>query len=224
MKFKYICLILLCSIVLAKFEGEFATYSDKEIFVSYNGVKYKQKFKDKTMFTVNASEHKSPSSKILLANINYDLWYNQTLSPFWFTSYEFHELLDTDYFQIGTGIAWIPHGLSDTKSFPFHHKFSYALIKQSDIGYLVNSWRYKNIIEYQKMKITTVYFYKFFMSSININIEYKLNDYLSLQYKGFFKNVKGKEDRKVTIGLSFTLPDPLSIFNKIETNAEAEKK
>ncbi len=186
-------------------EFSFSTFSDNDTYVSNIGFIFRYKLSEDNQVLANFNWFKSLSSYLIRSNINYDINHDKEWSSFVLASYESNEVLATQFFQYGVGLAYVPPFLSKQEEYPFRHKFSVAILSQTDRNQVVLSLRYLIKIVIDNFSLINTVYYKFFMFTSDTTIEYKLNDKAALKYQHLFETINNKADNKSSLGIKVSV-------------------
>ncbi|OGI10565.1 MAG: hypothetical protein A2Y40_04490 [Candidatus Margulisbacteria bacterium GWF2_35_9] len=202
---KLILLFLFISLAYPEFKANIASYSDNDAFISNYGVEYRLSSANSFVLSVGANYYKSPSTETIRASIKYDIAYDQEFSPFSYVGYNRNQTLKSEFAEVGLGISWLPNGLADKDFFPYKHKFSAALVEQTDRKEIVISLRYKGLVTIDQVDLGLTIFEKFFMRSADLNIQYKLSKTIALKHNFYYENIGTGHYVKSIFGIEITL-------------------
>ena len=153
--------VLLLSVSFADMKFNYGSFNDSSTFIQTAGgyLGYRDN-KDESTF--NADYYRSPSLEKFKISFNNDWNYQEEYSQFVFIEHKLNKYSNgsnEEYQRLGCGVSWLPTETNNRMTFPFLHKYSVAIVKQSEKQDLYLSWRYKFDMAHGILRAKAVFFY-----------------------------------------------------------------
>lgn len=203
-KIFYVSLVLFLLILgtmLAKSETkvDYSRQTNKYSFMENLSIGYAQR-NNIDEYSLGLSSYYTPDvlKYSLTAKADYD--YQETVSKFLFSTYNYDKTLESEYLRIGAGVGYVPPTMSNLNKIPFRLKYSFAFILETGKG-LFASQRVKYEGFYNKYGFKVISNATGYSDDFSLKLTNKINGNVSLFYNYKYYRVGSKTDYSDSTGI-----------------------